>query len=194
MFFGVDLVGLMRYYEVMKKIEVMEYLRASKDPVVSFDCFVRFKIDRLKDGRLVLVRNKMTQNSESGVLSSSLILSKNGKMIKTKENVLGVFSFDDVEQMLNGCYVALDAFESDWDDSMQSQEGGFDLGGSLLEYSKSIGYDEGENNGLSALSISYLNTHCSHRKMGFARKMISDAEKMAWFNDYKLLCGIGIPL
>jgi GNAT superfamily N-acetyltransferase len=59
---------------------------------------------------------------------------------------------------------------------------------------KSIGYDEGENNGLSALSISYLNTHKSHRKMGLAKKMISDVEKMAWFNDYKLLCGIGIPL
>ena len=178
----------------MKKIEVMEYLNASKDPVAALGCFVRFKIDRLKDGRLLLVRNKMEQNGEFGAISSSLILDKKGRPITTSERGAKIATFDDVEQMLRGYYVGLDVFESDWDDFMKEQEGGFDLGGSMLEYSKSIGYEESENAGLAALSISYLQSHKSHRKMGLAKRMVSNVEKMAWLNKYKLLCGIGVPL
>lgn len=178
----------------MKKVKLTEYLKASKDPSAALDCYVRFKIDRLGDGKLLLTRNKMNKDAEFGSLSSSLILGKNGKSIKTKEALSGVATFDDVEQMLNNCYVALDVFESDWDEFMKEQEGGIDLGGSILEYSRSIGYDEGENAGLSALSISYLSSHKSHRQMGLAKRMVESVEKMAWFNDYKLLCGIGIPL
>ena len=178
----------------MKKVEVMEYLNASKDPVAALDCFVRFKIDRLNDGRLLLVRNKMEQNGQFGAISSSLILDKKGKPISTNERGTKIATFDDIEQMLRGYYVGLDVFESDWDEFMRGQEGGFDLGGSMLEYSKSIGYEESENAGFSALSISFLQSHKSHRKMGLARRMVSDVEKMAWFNGYKLLCGIGVPL
>ncbi len=178
----------------MKKIEVMDYLKASKEPTASLDCFVRFKIDRLKDGRLLLVRNKMEQNAEFGAISSSLILDKKGRPIVTEEKGTRFASFDDIEQMLNHCYISLDAFETEWDEFMQSEKGGIDLGGSLLEYSKTVGYEEGVNAGMPAMSISYLQSHESHRKMGLAKRMIADVEKLAWFQDYQLLCGIGIPL
>lgn len=178
----------------MKKVKVTDYLKASKDPAATLDCFVRFKINRLDDGKLVLIRNKMNESGDFGSLSSSLILSKSGRIVKTQEKIAGVATFDDIEQMLNNCYVSLDVFESDWEEFLESQKGGIELGGSILEYGKSIGYDEGENAGLAALSLSYLNTHKSHRQMGLARRMIANAEKLAWFNDYKLLCGIGVPL
>ena len=178
----------------MKRVKVTDYLKASKDAGATLDCFVRFKINRLDDGKLVLVRNKMSEGGEFGTLSSSLILSKNGRAVRSKDKLAGVATFDDIEEMLNNCYVSLDVFESDWEDFLNDQKGGIELGGSILEYGKSIGYDEGENAGLDALSLSYLCTHKSHRQMGFARRMIANAEKLAWFNDYKLLCGIGVPL
>ena len=94
----------------MKKVKVTDYLKASKDPAATLDCFVRFKINRLDDGKLVLIRNKMNESGDFGSLSSSLILSKSGRIVKTQEKIAGVATFDDIEQMLNNCYVSLDVF------------------------------------------------------------------------------------
>ena len=178
----------------MKEIELMEYIKRSKDRKCTKDCFVRFKVKRLEDGRLLLFRNVMSRKLNSGELSMGVVLDKTGKPISTSDSTVGIVSLDDVEQMLNGCLVELLAPDVNLGMLEPSRWLDINLGVSNLEYQKVTKEDAKEFYfPTDSLSIEYLRTDDSYRKMRFARRLVSEADKIAQLNGLGYLCGLGVP-
>lgn len=179
----------------MKYVNLIDYIKSSKDNSDREGCFARFKIDKLKDNRLVLTRNKIFCENDSGLISSSLILDKNGRPITTSEDGSCIASLKDIEEFLNSCVVCLDVAESDVDPLAVWLRGysEYDLGGTLLEYSQENELRK-TSNPKDVIMMSYLRTSESHRKIGMARRLVDEVSKFGSLSGYDKMCGIGSPL
>lgn len=179
----------------MKYVNLIDYIKSSKDNCGREGCFARFKIDKLKDNKLILTRNKIFHENDSGLISSSLILDKNGRPITTSEDGSYIVSLKDIEDVLNGCFIGLDVAESDIDPLEVWLRGysKYDLGGSLLEYSQEKELRKTASH-KDVIMMSYLRTADSHRKMGMARRLVDEVSRFGSLSGYDKMCGIGSPL
>lgn len=179
----------------MKMVDLIEHVKSSKDPNIAGEFFVRFKIKKLEDGRLMLVRSMTNEQVESGSISTSPIFDKNGRPMSLNDLPEGVLSMNEVEKMLNGCLVGL-AVPSSVEDEDFKRFGWIssNLGGAELEYS-AISREEADAYSLpvETLALDFLNTNMAYRKMGFARGLIQNADKFAQLNNFRVMFGIGIP-
>lgn len=178
----------------MEQFDLMEYIKRSKDIKCKKECYVRLKIKRLEDGRMVLLRNVMSKESVNGELSMGLILDKTGKPISTKTGYVGIMSIDDIEQMLDGCVVGIDASGLALDLTNYSAWLNLNLGVSQLEYQQILKEEAREFFlPMDSLSIEYLRTDKNYQKMRFARRLVGEADKIAHLNGLGYLCGLGVP-
>ena len=173
-------------------MDLMEFLKRSKDASCTEECYVRFKVKKLEDGRLVLTKNIMSKDIDNGELSMSLILDKNGNPILTTESPVGIISLDDVEQMFNGCVVDLNVPNGVAKEDVDGLN--INLGDSELEYS-TISAEEAKEFffPMDSLSLDFLRTDTNQRKMGFAKRMVAEADKFAILNGFGSMSGMGIP-
>lgn len=175
----------------MKKIDLMEYVKRTKDPSVTDEYFVRFKIKKLEDGKLILVRNMVDRQIDNGALSMSPILNRKGEPVVINDVPVGIVSVSDVEKMLNGASVPVFVGGEDF------QKFGWtisNLAGSELEYS-TITNEEMDmyDFPVDTLSLNFLGTNNAYRKMGFAKNLLKEADKFAQLNKFSLMYGTGIP-
>lgn len=179
----------------MKIVDLMDYVKRAKDPANTKGCFIRFKIKKLDDGSLILVRNMVDRRIDNGAFGMSLILDKEGKPISLKDLPDGIVTIDEVDKMLNGAFTGL-AVPSCIDEKDFNKFGWIssNLGGAELEYSAINGEEARYYDfPIETLSLNFLNTNQAFRKMGFAKRLLKEADKFAQLNKFKVMFGMGIP-
>lgn len=178
----------------MGNMDLLDYIKASREDAAKEGNFVRFRIDADKNGQLFIARNKKFEEFDMGTISLSPILGGSADSKKLFDSVPhGITKMDDIKSMLTGAKVILsdgeplDAYEPNRVNTPANR----DLGGAIVEYVADDIDDAHIGGDPTKMFVPMLLTDDRLRKNGYAKFLLSQVEKYGSVNGYDAVYGVG---